>query len=170
MRRAVGSALVLSPFLACTLGAGSFAGKTCDTQADCPPPYVCAQVRPGGSSCELLHGLDDSAGDGGSGGGGGGFTLDWCHDASPIILTNCVSNCHTPPFAYPGSPNTFRLDFYRVDGGMGAYDMRDRIGVRVMLGDMPPIPIASPRPTPAERNTLLGWVNGGAPECLDGGP
>ncbi len=163
--------LAFAPFAACSLDAGSFAGKTCDTQADCPSPYVCAWVRPGGSTCELVHGVDDSVGDGGSGGGGGGITIDWCHDVKPIVLTNCTSNCHVPPYAYPGAPTTFRLDAYQVDGGQGAYDMHLRMAARMMTDDMPPIGV-SPHPNLTDRTTVINWAMGGAPECLatDGGP
>src|SRR5206468_3991744 len=92
--RALSASVVLSTFVACTLGAGSFAGKTCDTQADCPEPYTCAQVRPGGSTCEMLHGIDsfvtDGGGTGGGGGGGGGTVpggMDCPATFSPLMVT-----------------------------------------------------------------------------------
>jgi hypothetical protein len=170
------ASLVLAPFAACTLSAGSFAGKTCDTQADCPDPYVCAQVRPGGSTCELLHGLDTFETDGGGGsgggsGGGGGTALspDWCNDVSPIVMATCVSNCHGTDHSYTGSPTNFRLDLYKVDGGMGAYDYAADMAVQVQADLMPPIGI-DPAPNTAQRTTIINWANGGAVYCNDAGP
>ncbi|MFT3842808.1 MAG: hypothetical protein QM723_37815 [Myxococcaceae bacterium] len=168
------ASLVIATFVACTLGAGSFAGKTCDTQADCPDPYVCAQVRPGGSTCELLHGLDsfetDGGGVGGGAGGGGGTVVpDWCSAISPIVMTNCVSNCHGTDHSYTGSPTNFRLDLYTVDGGQGAYDYAASMAVQVQVDLMPPIGI-DPMPNAAERQKIIDWANGGAPYCLDAGP
>ena len=155
---------------ACSIGAGSFAGKTCDSQADCPSPYVCVQVRPGGPSCELLHGLDDRLGDGGTGGGGGTFTLDYCHDAKPVLLRTCISNCHGADHTGAPGEEFFRLDSYRIDGGLGAYDLRVSIAAQVSAGAMP-LPTSMPQPTATERMTLVGWANSSAPDCVgeDGG-
>jgi hypothetical protein len=153
-------------FAACTLDTGTFAGKTCDTNVDCPQPYVCAMVRPEGRTCELLRGVDtyDPSND---------VPTDYCHDVKPILDRTCVSNCHGADMSYVGVPTTFRLDVYATDGGLvfGAGAMAPNINNRMQQGTMPPAGLGLPVPTPAEKTIVLRWANTGAAECLgaDGG-
>lgn len=158
------AALALS---ACFIDAGSFAGKECQTNVDCPPPWVCAQVgrrpsQPGFRSCELLRGPDAAP-------PSSGGPADYCHDAKPLLDKTCVANCHGADTS--GSSQTaFRLDAYAFDGGFpqGAGDKALRIKLRVADDSMPPVGF-TPRLTTAERDLLVHWADLGAPECLDGG-
>lgn len=146
----------------CFIDAGSFAGKGCDTNNDCPQPYACAQVRPGGRTCELVHGLESS--------GGPLLNPDYCDDVKPILDRTCLSNCHGVTMDYPGTRTDFRLDYYARDGGLpGAEAKALAIKVRVTDDTMPPAGPANPRPTSAERSLILKWVNTGAGECNDAG-
>ena len=156
----------------CFIGAGSFAGKGCDTNNECPDPYTCVQVRPGGRTCELVHGLSGgSRGTGGGSGAGGGPVLnpDYCDDVKPILDRTCLVNCHGVAMDYPGTRKDFRLDYYVLDGGLpGAKVKAVAIKGRVVDDSMPPSG-PSPRPTSAERSLILKWVNTGAGECNDAG-
>ena len=149
----------------CFIGAGSFAGKNCDSNIDCPDPYVCASVRAGGRSCELLHGIDLTSN--GSGGGGGTTVPDYCHDVKKILDRSCISNCHGMDTTGSGLP--YRYDVSSLGGTPpGAFEVSDTIKTRVSDDSMPPFG-SMPRPTPAERAIVLRWVNTGAKECSDGG-
>ncbi len=157
-----GAALLLST---CTIGTGSFAGKTCKTNVDCPDPYVCAQVRPEGRTCELLRGVEtfDPSGD---------TVVDYCSGAKPILDKHCVSNCHGQQRDYPGTMSLgFRLDVYKTGTVLpGAFDKATNINLRIQADTMPPTGLMGyTRPSPQEKLVILGWVNAGAPECLDGG-
>lgn len=145
----------------CFLGAGSFAGKGCDSNNDCPDPYVCAQVRGSGRSCELVHKIVIG---GGTGGGAAAGDPDYCHDARPILDRTCVSNCHGTDNSGSGLP--FRLDQYTHPLG-GAFEKALRVKARVTVDDMPPSGPANPRPTALERALLIRWVNTGALLCND---
>lgn len=146
----------------CFIGAGSFAGKGCDSNNDCPEPYVCAQVRGTGRSCELVHKIDI----GGTGGGTNNANPDYCVDAKPILDRTCVSNCHGTDTSASSLP--FRFDKYTDPAG-GSFEKAQRIKARVTTDDMPPSGPANPRPTPAERALLIRWVNSGAAFCNDAG-
>jgi hypothetical protein len=148
---------------ACTLGTGTFAGKTCSTNVDCPSPYVCAQVRPGERTCELLQGVEvfDPA---------AAVPADYCHDVKPVLDRTCIVNCHGEVKDYPGSPPGFRLDRYETVGTvLGAGAKAGTIKLRVDQDTMPPMEPSLMRPTQAEKLILTRWVNAGAPQCLDGG-
>ena len=149
----------------CFIGAGSFAGKGCESNNDCPEPYVCAQVRGSGRSCELVHKIDI-----GGGTGGGGMVSnddpDYCVDAKPILDRTCVSNCHGSDTT--GSSQPYRFDKYSDPAG-GSFEKALRIKARVTVDDMPPSGPANPRPTAAERALLIRWVNTGAAFCNDAG-
>ncbi len=162
------AALCLGAFAGCFIGAGSFAGKGCDSNNDCPDPYVCAQVRGTGRSCELVHDID--IGVGGAGGGGGMVNVDpdYCHDVKPILDRTCVANCHGPDIS-GGGGNTFRLDQYSVAVVGGAFEKRARVQARVSADDMPPPGPANPRPTAAERALVIRWVTTGGENCRGGG-
>lgn len=147
----------------CFIGAGSFAGKGCESNNDCPEPYVCAQVRGSGRSCELVHRIE-IAGSGGA--GGSNANPDYCADAKPILDRTCVSNCHGTDTS--GSSLPFRLDKYSDPAG-GSFEKALRIKARVTVDDMPPSGPANPRPTAAERALLIRWVNTGATFCNDAG-
>ena len=147
----------------CFIGAGTFAGKGCDSNNDCPEPYVCAQVRGSGRSCELLHKIDIG---GGTGGGTSTGNPDYCTVAKPILDRTCVSNCHGSDTS--GSSQPFRFDKYSDPLG-GAFEKALRIKDRVTIDDMPPVSPANPRPTSAERALLIRWVNTGAAFCNDAG-
>ncbi len=151
----------------CFIGAGSFAGKGCDSNNDCPEPYVCAQVRGTGRSCELVHSIDIGSGGTGGAGGGGGVALDpdYCTDAKPILDRTCVSNCHGSDTS--GSSQPYRFDKYSDTKG-GSFEKKERIAARVMSDDMPPSSPANPRPTAAERTLLIRWAKKGV-ECNDAG-
>lgn len=153
----------------CFINAGSFAGKGCDSNNDCPEPYVCAQVRGSGRSCELVHGIEIGGGTGTGGGGGVTLPPDYCNDVKPIIDRTCVSNCHGSDNS--GSSQPYRLDKYNDPAG-GCFEKADRIKARVNSDDMPPPAPANPRPTAAERALVIRWVNTGATFCnavVDGG-
>src|SRR5207253_2108585 len=127
----------------------SFAGKNCDTNNDCPAPYVCAQVRPGGRTCELLHGIDPSTSGGSGGGGGVNLPPDYCKNVKPILDNSCVSNCHGPD--HTGSGLSFRFDVYSLGGNpLGAFEKAMDIKARVTDDSMPPFG-SMPRPTMDER-------------------
>jgi hypothetical protein len=148
----------------CFIGAGSFAGKGCDTNNDCPEPYVCAQVRGSGRSCELVHRID--IGGGAGGGSQSNLDPDYCVDAKPILDRTCVSNCHGTDTS--GSSLPFRFDVYSDPAG-GSFEKALRIKARVTVDDMPPSGPANPRPSAAERSLLIRWVNTGAKQCNDAG-
>ena len=148
----------------CFIGAGSFAGKGCDSNNDCPEPYVCAQVRGSGRSCELLHKIDIGGGTGG--GSATNLDPDYCVDARPILDRTCVSNCHGADTS--GSSQPYRFDKYTDPAG-GSFEKALRIKARVTVDDMPPSGPANPRPTAAERALLIRWVNTGAAFCNDAG-
>ncbi len=149
----------------CFIGAGGFAGKSCDSNNDCPDPYACAQVRGTGRSCELVHRIE--IGGGGTGGGtAGSNTPDYCVDAKPIIDRTCVRSCHGSDNS--GSSLPFRLDKYSDPAG-GAFEKASRIKERVTVDDMPPPGPSNPRPTKDEQALLIRWVNSGAAFCNDAG-
>lgn len=142
----------------CSLGTGTFAGKTCDTNVDCPAPYACAQVRPGERTCELVRGVEtfDPSADN---------PATYC-DVKPILAKSCVSNCHGTDMQYPGSPPGFRLDVYSTGTVLpGAGAKAADIYRRSQDDTMPPGGVV-PRTTLAERGLLLRWVNSGAPDCV----
>jgi hypothetical protein len=145
---------------ACTLSTGTFAGKTCDTNVDCPQPYVCAMVRPEGRTCELLRGPDtyDPLGD---------VPTDYCHDVKPILDRTCLANCHGSDMSYVGAPKTFRLDVYGMTGALaGAGAVASDINERMQQDTMPPQGLGLARPTLAEKAIVLRWSNTGAAECI----
>ena len=149
----------------CFIGAGTFAGKGCDSNNDCPEPYVCAQVRGTGRSCELVHQIE--IGGGGTGGGGSrSGNLDYCSTAKLILDRTCVSNCHGSDTS--GSSLPYRFDRYTDPAG-GALEKALRIKARVTVDDMPPPSPANVRPTSVERAQLIRWINAGAPFCIDAG-
>ncbi|MBK7860205.1 MAG: hypothetical protein IPJ65_16645 [Archangiaceae bacterium] len=159
---------------ACTLGTGTFAGKTCSTNVDCPDPYVCAQVRPEGRTCELIRGAEIYDPNSGTGGGGGGTRkTDYCHDVKPIVDRSCVADCHGPTMTFPGTPKNFRLDVWTTGTVLpGVKDKAFNINDRISKDTMPPSnadPGTYPRPTAAERLTVSKWYSSGATECDDGG-
>jgi hypothetical protein len=149
----------------CTLGTGSFAGKTCKSNVDCPDPYVCAQVRTEGRTCELVRGVDifDPSGDmpvyycNGPDGGGG---------VKAVLDKSCIANCHGTDMSAVGTPKTFRLDVWRTGTVMqGVADKVANINNRMQKGDMPPASFTGPRPTMEEVNLVLRWSNTGGLEC-----
>lgn len=151
----------------CVIGVGSFEGKSCNTSADCPEPYVCASVRGPAGTCELLRlPRPFDAGE--------EVPVDYCHDLKPILDRSCVSNCHNASPSYAGSPTTFRLDIYApLDGGVpGAAGFSGRIQARVSDDSMPPPNAkhpdggAIPRVTTPERLLVARWTRSGAPFCL----
>lgn len=170
----------------CFIDAGSFAGKSCETSNDCPSPYTCVQVRIGGRTCELVHGLEGGSygtgtgGGSGAGGGGPSRNPDYCHDVKPILDRTCISNCHGLAMDYPGTRQDFRLDYYAPSGantlpgakakavGAGCVAGVNCIKTRVSDDTMPPAS-ATPRPSSAERSLIIKWVNTGATECNDSG-
>lgn len=167
---AVVAGVLLGVLAGCFIGAGSFAGKGCDSNNDCPEPYVCAQVRGTGRSCELVHDIDIGIPAAGGGGGGGVVNVDpdYCHDAKPILDRTCVSNCHGTDNT-AGGGNTFRLDQYTVPVVGGAFEKAARVKARVTTDDMPPTGPNNPRPTASERTLLIRWVNTGATNCRSSG-
>lgn len=148
----------------CFVGAGSLAGKTCESNVDCPEPYVCAQVGTTARTCELLRGPDDGPGKPPT----VARPLDYCHDAKPIIDRTCVSNCH-------GADTTrgvtgFRLDaFTFTDGTPGVKAKATNVVNRTNEDSMPPPNPVNPRPTKDERDLLARWLETGALECVDAG-
>lgn len=154
----------------CTLESPDFTGKSCESPADCPPPYTCVAARPGaGRTCEVLNTP------GTSGSTDGGPVPTWCQDIQPILAANCVSSCHGADTSGSGRTD-FRLDMYEADGGIaGAWLMAPRIYARaVTFRTMPPPGRGLPEPTEAERSLIDRWASGGAPFCdsvaSDGGP
>jgi hypothetical protein len=150
---------------ACTLGTGYFAGKSCKTNVECPDPYVCAQVRPEGRTCELVRGVEtfDPSADN---------PADYCHDAKPILDKHCVSNCHGTDMSYVGTPRNFRLDVYDTGTALpGAGAKAANINMRTQADTMPPVGLMGySRPSVEEKGIILRWLNSGAPNCLgDGG-
>jgi hypothetical protein len=146
----------------CTLGTGTFAGKTCRTNVDCPEPYSCAQVRVEGRTCELLRGVEtfDPSSDN---------PADYCHNVKPILDTNCLKNCHGADQSYPGTRHDFRLDQFADMGPiLGAGAKAFNINDRVTKDTMPPVG-TDPRPSNADKGVISRWLNSGAPECLDAG-
>ena len=166
----VGLAMIGLVAASCSIGAGSFAGKACENSNDCPAPFVCAQVRPGPRTCELVHGIDlgSGGGSGGTGGSGGSNPPDYCHDVKKILDRTCVSNCHGVDNT--GSGLSDRFDVYSLGGSPpGAYELATTIKDRVASGSMPPFGANNPRPTPDERTILIRWATTGAAKCFDGG-
>jgi hypothetical protein len=150
----------------CVVPVSDFAGKTCETAADCPDSYVCVAARPGaGRTCEVL-GLPELAD---AGGPAPGPVPTWCADVQPLLATYCISSCHGT--VHTGSGRTdFQLDIYEGNGSvMGAKDMAPRIEKRAYeFRDMPPV--GNPAPTSEEREVIGRWAQGGAPFCNpDGG-
>ena len=150
----------------CTLGTGSFAGKTCRTNVDCPEPYVCVQVRPDGRTCELVRGVEifDPSSEN---------PVDYCNGAKAVLDAHCVSNCHGQNRDYPGTPGlAFRLDVYDTGTVLpGAFAKAANINARTQADTMPPVGLMGySRPNEMEKLVILRWVNAGAPFCLgDGG-
>jgi hypothetical protein len=168
MKRAVTHICIagLVVIVGCMVSVSDFAGKSCETAADCPDPYVCVAARPGaGRTCEVL-GLPDFAD---AGGPAPGPVPTWCADVQPILTTYCISSCHGA--VHTGSGRTdFQLDMYEANGDIkGAKDMAPRIDVRAYrFKDMPPA--GNPAPSAEEREVLGRWAQGGAPFCnTDGG-
>lgn len=165
-----GLSLVLG---SCTLGTGIFAGKTCKSNVDCPDPYVCAQVRTEGRTCELVRGVEtfDPSSDNpayycnGPDGGGG---------VKNVLDKHCVSNCHGTDMSYPGTPRNFRLDVYSTGTALpGAFAKAAALNKRAQDDTMPPPGLMGySRCSTEDKNLLLRWINAGAPECAgtdDGG-
>jgi hypothetical protein len=146
---------------ACVLGTGTFAGKECASNVECPFPYVCSQVRPGSvGTCELVRGVEIFDPSGAS-------PADFCHDTCRVLNRSCVSNCHGTDMSYPGVITNFRLDvFPATPGKFGAGDMAARIKARMDEDTMPPMVAGLARPSPDEKTIITRWVNSGAPECL----
>ena len=155
----------------CTLGTGVFAGKTCKSNVDCPDPYVCAQVRTEGRTCELVRGVEtfDPSSDNpayycnGTDGGGG---------VKAVLDKHCVSNCHGTDRSYPGTSGlAFRLDVYSTGTALpGAFAKAANINKRVQDDTMPPVGLMGyTRCSTEEKNLLLRWINAGAPECAGSG-
>jgi hypothetical protein len=144
----------------CGFSAGNFAGKSCETNNECPEPYACAQVRPGARTCELVHGIE-------FGTGVQVVPPDYCHDAKPLLDKYCVSNCHgTDNSGSNGLP--FRFDVYSLGGGVFcAFEKAANIKNRVAEKSMPPA--GSPAPTDMEAAVLVRWANTGAAQCFDAG-
>jgi hypothetical protein len=164
-----GLLLVACVAAACTLGTGTFAGKSCRTNVDCPEPYACAQVRTEGRTCELVRGVDIFDPNSGSGGGSGAPPPDYCHNIKPILDTNCLKNCHGSDQSYPGTRHDFRLDSYADMGPiLGVKSKAFNINDRVSKDTMPPTG-TDPRPSAADRLVITSWFNGGAQECIDAG-
>lgn len=156
MRGAIFSSLSLL-LLSCTLGAGNFAGKTCNNNNDCPEPYVCAQVRVVGRTCELVNGVDVPEVTGGG---------NYCGEVKKVLDRTCVSNCHGTDTSGSGLP--LRFDVYTLGGDPpAAFEAHKQIAARVGAGTMPPRS-APEQLKPDERQLLIRWAAGGAPFC-DGG-
>jgi hypothetical protein len=151
-------------FQACELSPSSWVGKTCEGANDCPPDYVCAQVRGDSPTCELLRPprvekvpVTEQA--------------DYCRHIKPILDRSCVSGCHGANITYPGAPKDFRLDYYEATAGglPGAKSRAQRVVSRAADDSMPPITAPEPRISADERGLLQRWLQSGTPECLDGG-
>jgi hypothetical protein len=161
--------LALIAFVSCSLDTGTFAGKTCTTDVDCPAPYTCAQVRPEARTCELLRGPDvlDTSGDTFvyycSGPGGG-------PDVHTVVVNSCVSNCHGANMGYAGVPHNFRLDVYdTIPGFLGARSEATLMKSDVDNGVMPPPNVDGQHyPSSDDKALISAWVTGGALFHADG--
>ena len=163
MKRAVisvGVAAVVT-VVGCVVSVSDFAGKSCESVADCPDPYVCVAARAGaGRTCEVMA-LPDVVD---AGGPPTGPVPTWCADVQPLLSQYCLQSCHGAVRTVSGHPE-FRLDMYETDAGIkGAMEMAPRIDVRAAkFKDMPPV--GQPAPTAGERAIIGQWAEGGAPFC-----
>ena len=101
----------------------------------------------------------------GTGSGGGGVEdPTWVDDVEPLLVEHCAT-CHTSP-AVGGAPSTFRLDRYVDEGDVaGAFSMADRIVARAVDFDPSQMPPGSaPALEASDQQTLVRWVETGAPE------
>ena len=163
MRLSVFSAAVLLSS-GCFLGAGSMAGKTCESNVDCADPLVCAQVRGTARTCEFLRGVDPGPGSPPV----AVVPIDYCHHIKPILDRTCIANCHGADMTR--GTTGFRLDAYEfTDGTPGAFAKADRIRERTADDSMPPVNPANPRPDAGERALIGKWISGGRVFCFDAG-
>src|SRR5512140_682246 len=92
MKRAVlsvGVAAVVT-VVGCVVSVTDFAGKSCETTADCPDPYVCVAARAGaGRTCEVMA-LPDVVD---AGGPPTGPVPTWCADVQPLLAQYCLQSC-----------------------------------------------------------------------------
>jgi hypothetical protein len=167
-------------FGACSLDTGVFAGKSCDTLLDCPPPYTCVEARPGTClnpgpggrcrSCELVPAITL--------GSSLGPVSYYCSgtdagdDVHGVVERVCQSVCHGADMEYPNVPKTFRLDHYLKSspgcGGtcLGAFDERRDMKSQVDIGAMPPPDDgtgAIQQATPNDKLIISQWVGAGGP-------
>jgi hypothetical protein len=155
--------LALLALVSCSIDTGTFAGKTCDTDVDCPAPYTCAQARSAARTCELLRGPDvlNTNGDTSvyycSGPGGG-------RDIHSVVVDSCVSNCHGANMGYVGVPNNFRLDIYdTIVGFLGAKSEASLMKADVDNGVMPPPNVDGQHyPSSDDKALIAAWATGGA--------
>lgn len=170
IRRALACCALLG---ACSLDTGIFAGKSCESVLDCPAPYTCADVRPGGRTCELLRPIDISSAP--------GVATFYCAgpsggpDVHTVVENFCLVNCHGVDKGYgQGVPMNFRLDIYAPQpgcGGMclGALSQAALMKVDVDTGSMPPpLETALPQPTAADKLVIAQWVASSMPLAPDG--
>jgi len=155
--------LVVSAVASCTLDTGVFAGKTCDTDVDCPEPYTCAQVRPEARTCELVRGVDvlDTSGNNPAYYCSGDSSV---RDVHAVVADTCASNCHGSDMGYPGVPHTFRLDIYdTIPGFLGAKSEASQMKSDVDNGIMPPMGSGIMGLGTDDKAILTRWVNAGTP-------
>lgn len=144
----------------CTIEAPDFAGKSCESAADCPSSFSCVAARPGaGRTCEVLAGPGVSTPT--------GPVPTWCKDIQPVLAASCVASCHGITTAGSGRTD-FRLDLYDASGGvLGARQMAPNVRARAVAHTMPPA--GNPAPSEAEIALIDRWATGGAPLCGDAG-
>src|SRR5512140_3249320 len=103
MKRAVlsvGVAAVVT-VVGCVVSVSDFAGKSCETVADCPDPYVCVAARPGaGRTCEVMA-LPDVLDAGST---PQGPVPTWCADVQPLLANYCLQSCHGAVHTGSGHP------------------------------------------------------------------
>lgn len=89
----------------------------------------------------------------------------WDESVADLMGTKCAI-CHTDP-PQGGAPTGFRFDKYTTDdiddgGLLGAFEMRERIEARAVVGGTMPPASVSPL-SGAERSILDEWITIGAP-------
>jgi hypothetical protein len=81
-----------------------------------------------------------------------GAARSWAADIAPIFQSYCAGGgCHGP------APSGSRPDLSTYEGWKSR---ASRIRTRLLAGTMPPV---DPRPTPAELDVILEWIEGGTP-------
>jgi mono/diheme cytochrome c family protein len=117
--------------------------------AACDTPV--APVDSGDTASVEVEPQDDGDDADGDGGGGKAVTYD---DVEPILADHC-GGCH-------GSPTSGGAPF-SLDGYQDAADRIDRIVARAVDGDPRPMPPSGLELTNKEANTLIDWLDAGAP-------